>query len=291
MTYTDQPSDQPTASPSADQPRLSNFTVRILTAVVLLPLVILCAYIGGALWGMLVAALGIVGALEFCALTARKTECASREASVPAVLLVLVGFYTGQPLVIAAGPLLAIVIVIGLELRRGTALRPLIARAAVTLAGMFYIGFPMGMIVAIRNAPDGFTWLMVILSCTFGTDTLAYFGGRMWGRRKLAPRLSPKKTVEGAIVGVIGGFVIGLIFLLAGDKLAAGAVVTVALAPFVAVAGDLFESALKRFFDVKDSHLAHLNIIPGHGGVLDRVDALMMVTVLFYGYLLISGLV
>lgn len=286
MTRTDQPSE-PHAE---DQPRLSNFTVRILTAVVLLPFVILCAYTGGVIWGVLVAAVGIVGALEFCALTARKEERASAGASVPSVLLVLLGFYTSQPLVIAAGPLFAILMTFVLEAQRGAAFRQILPRAAVTVVGVFYIGFPMGMVVAVRNAPDGFIWLMVILGCTFGTDTLAYFGGRMWGRHKLAPRLSPKKTVEGAVVGVIGGFVIGLIFLAAGDKLATGAVVTVALAPFVAVAGDLLESALKRFFDVKDSHLAHLNIIPGHGGVLDRVDALMLVTVLFYSYLLISGL-
>jgi len=110
-----------------------------------------------------------------------------------------------------------------------------------------------------------------------------------WGKHKLAPRLSPKKTVEGAVAGVIGGFVSTLILLIIGNQVSSITLVMIALAPLVAVVGDLLESAIKRYFKVKDSHIPGLNVIPGHGGVLDRVDSWMMVAAFCYLYLLLTG--
>ncbi|MBA3873512.1 MAG: phosphatidate cytidylyltransferase, partial [Anaerolineae bacterium] len=92
-----------------------------------------------------------------------------------------------------------------------------------------------------------------------------------------------------AIVGVIGGFLLGLLTIIASQKITPIFVVLVLIAPPLGVIGDLFESRLKRYFNVGDSHLSGFNIIPGHGGVLDRTDALIWVVTLFYIYFLISG--
>ena len=108
----------------------------------------------------------------------------------------------------------------------------------------------------------------------WAADTGAYFAGRKFGRRKLAPRISPNKTVEGLVGGVVAGMVFGLAFaLFAGASV--GQLPAIALVALVAVlfsvVGDLFESLLKRQVGVKDSS----NLIPGHGGLLDRVDGMV----------------
>jgi len=128
--------------------------------------------------------------------------------------------------------------------------------------------------VLLRLLEDGQGWLVVLLAITFATDTGAYAVGRLTGRHLMAPRISPKKTWEGAA----GGFTFGAIAAVAsiaatGVEAAAAAVVAIALAvPVLAEAGDLLESAIKRRLDVKD--MSHL--LPGHGGLLDRLDSLLV---------------
>lgn len=122
--------------------------------------------------------------------------------------------------------------------------------------------------------PNGHVWLFTALAIVWAADSAAYFAGRHFGKRKLSPRVSPNKTVEGLIGGVLAGVLVGI-----GGALLAGAagsqlplVVLVALAAVLAsVVGDLYESLLKRHAGVKDS--GHL--IPGHGGVLDRIDGVL----------------
>ncbi|UHQ22008.1 phosphatidate cytidylyltransferase [Lysobacter sp. 5GHs7-4] len=122
--------------------------------------------------------------------------------------------------------------------------------------------------------PNGHRWLLTALAVVWAADSGAYFAGRTFGRLKLAPRVSPNKTVEGLVGGVLAGVAVGLAFAsFAGVQPAQ--LPAVALVAFVAVlfsvVGDLFESLLKRHAGVKDS--GHL--IPGHGGILDRVDGVL----------------
>lgn len=122
--------------------------------------------------------------------------------------------------------------------------------------------------------PLAHRWLLVALALVWAADTGAYFSGRRWGRRKLAPAISPNKTVEGALGGVIAGVLAALAFgALAGAGLATWpALALVALVAAVAsIVGDLVESLLKRQAGVKDSG----DLIPGHGGVLDRIDGVL----------------
>ncbi|AQS59353.1 phosphatidate cytidylyltransferase [Desulforamulus ferrireducens] len=130
-----------------------------------------------------------------------------------------------------------------------------------------------------RGLENGFVWLLLLLTATWASDTFAYFVGRAFGKHKLAPLLSPKKTVEGAIGGVLGAALTALVFVQLVPGLPLWPVVLLgALIGLAALLGDLVESALKRQAGVKDSG----NIIPGHGGMLDRFDSLLFTAPLVY---------
>jgi phosphatidate cytidylyltransferase len=154
-----------------------------------------------------------------------------------------------------------------------------IARAAAAVAGAVYVGGPLGLLVAI-HARAGWRVTLLLIATVVVSDTAQYYSGRAFGRRPLAPVVSPKKTIEGAI----GGLVASAFFMaLVGSQILVGeaplrlAVLGLAMGA-VGICGDLFESSLKRRAGLKDSS----SLIPGHGGVLDRIDALLFATPLFY---------
>jgi phosphatidate cytidylyltransferase len=269
----------------------SNLMVRLLSALVLGPLVLLLVFIGGWPFIGLVLVLAVVSLLEFYEMGRERDIQGNNIVGLIALAGLLFLYLTGQYIWLPLVFLAAGIVVFALETFRAT--QPPAnrwGRVAVTLAGLAYAGFPSAFLAAIRAAPDAVIWMLLIIFITWGTDTFAYFGGRFWGKRPLAPRISPKKTVEGAVVGLILGFLLGVVILAFYGKVSAGTIVLALLGPPLAVIGDLFESQIKRFFEVKDSHLAWLNLIPGHGGVLDRTDSLIWVTTLCYLYLLLGGM-
>jgi phosphatidate cytidylyltransferase len=156
-----------------------------------------------------------------------------------------------------------------------------LTKVPTNLMALIYVGLPLGTLAWIRVylGPAALTWLIAVIALS---DSAQYYTGRAFGRRKLAPLVSPGKTVEGGV----GGLVIAAV---AGGALARWAMpnlslgVAVALALIIALfgmAGDLFESLLKRSARVKDSS----GLIPGHGGVLDRIDAYLFAAPVFYAY-------
>jgi len=157
--------------------------------------------------------------------------------------------------------------------------RDALARAAVSVFPCLYLGLPIGALVALRarRGPAGVFLLMLTIIVS---DTAQYYTGRMFGRRPLAPAISPKKTIEGAV----GGFVFGAaalavagIWWLPSVPAWMRALLGVAVV-MLGIAGDLFESMLKRSAGLKDSS----DLIPGHGGVLDRIDALLFAAPIYY---------
>ena len=280
-------------SPPAPKGRAqpSNLTQRIITGAVALPVVLAAAYLGG--WWMLalVIPLACVGVLEFCMLGRNRGVEGSALVGAPLAVLVIVGIHLGIPLLWLGALLACVPAAFLLESLRGNRdARNKAIKSLITLAALLYVALPAALLVATRNLPNGFVWLLMIFCVTWGTDSFAYIGGRLWGRTKLAPLISPKKTVEGAIVGVVGGIVPAAVVLLSADLFSPLAMVPVAAGPLLAILGDLVESGLKRAFQVKDSHLSGLDILPGHGGVLDRVDGLILVTATTYLYLVLTGL-
>jgi phosphatidate cytidylyltransferase len=151
--------------------------------------------------------------------------------------------------------------------------------AAIAAFAPLYIGVPLGLLAATRWTLGREAALLLILTVAV-SDTFQYYSGRMFGRRLLAPVVSPKKTVEGAIGGLAGAVlalsVIG-IWWLPQMSLPARMLLGLAIA-VVGIVGDLFESLLKRSVNMKDAS----SMIPGHGGVLDRIDALLFAAPVFY---------
>ena len=154
-----------------------------------------------------------------------------------------------------------------------------LASVSASLFPALYLGLPIGALAAVR-AFAGPRVLMLLLATVMVSDTAQYYCGRAFGRRALAPTISPKKTIEGAI----GGFVIGTAFFMAlgawwlpSMPIGLRAGLGLALVA-MGIAGDLFESMLKRSAGVKDSSA----LIPGHGGVLDRIDALLFAAPIYY---------
>ena len=180
--------------------------------------------------------------------------------------------------------LLAIVVIVWLAfavLRQGRTIQ----EAAVDLVAPIYIGAPLGMLVALQTLSGPKATLLLIATIVV-SDSAQYYTGRAFGRRPLAPAISPKKTVEGAI----GGVVFGALFMAVAMHYVfplTPVVVRVLLGlviVFLGIAGDLFESRLKRVAGMKDSSA----LIPGHGGVLDRIDALLFAIPVFY-FMVLQG--
>ena len=149
-------------------------------------------------------------------------------------------------------------------------------RLAMSVFGIFYVG---GLLTALpllrRDLDHGAWWVIAVFVVTFANDTGAYFAGRALGRHKLAPTISPGKTVEGAVGGLLAGIGVLLAYraLFFGQLRIVDAVVIGAVAGVLGPAGDLMESTFKRAAGAKDSG----RLIPGHGGMLDRIDALLFI--------------
>jgi phosphatidate cytidylyltransferase len=157
-----------------------------------------------------------------------------------------------------------------------------VEKASARFLALWYIGMPFGMLAAIQALGGPMATLLLVATVVV-SDTAQYYSGRAFGRQPLAPTISPKKTVEGAVGGLIAasGFmvVVGrMVFTFASPV----SLFLLGLAIVVTgVTGDLFESRLKRVAGVKDS----ASLIPGHGGMLDRIDALLFATPVYYLYL------
>ena len=271
--------------------------LRVLSGVVAIPLLIGTALIGGAepvgstIYGLVIVLASGLAAWELRGML--------RQGGYAPVDGVLLGLAIGLPLDAAVrgagvGPIVApdgmllvtLAVVCGLiELvLRGDAERGMVDWA-LSIALALYVGGLMQFYMPLRRLPDGGVWVVSLLVLSWVCDSCAYFVGRAIGRARLAPRISPSKSVEGAVAGLVGaalvGAVIGLIvqhapLTMAGYGLAIGV---------ATVVGDLAESVLKRQTGVKDSGV----LIPGHGGILDRMDSLLFCAPVAYAYALALG--
>lgn len=184
--------------------------------------------------------------------------------------------FSEHGLMIGLGIGLACCAVAGLMVQRR---EDITVRIAVTMFGIIYIGVPMAVLVMMRELPDGAGAVANVLVGVWVFDTASYFGGKLWGSRPIAPVTSPKKTVEGAVIGLVVAtlsvWVAGLYmdWINGWQSLVLG----LAICP-AAFLGDLFESLLKRDAGAKDSG----RLLLGHGGVLDRFDAMLFGSVAAY---------
>jgi phosphatidate cytidylyltransferase len=271
---------------------------RIISAFVGIPIVMTAVWAGLPWLSLLGAILASLGALEFYRM-AQKRE--ARPAVLPGIAWALAFVVNGHgndwP---ATGVALggAAITLLWHQLWRLVAL-PIFARFGVvhrsfgdaivdwvyTAAGAFYIGWTLSLFLLLRVEANGLAWVMVVVLGSFATDTGALIIGKSFGRRALAPRISPGKTWEGAIGGFILG--IGAVLALASLlELPVSMLESVALGALVGVSaqvGDLMESMIKRASGVKDAG----RMIPGHGGILDRLDSVVFVIVVVYHFFIL----
>lgn len=154
---------------------------------------------------------------------------------------------------------------------------------ALLCFGFLYVPLLLGHLILLRFAPHGVQWIFFMLVIVMMGDSAAYYVGSAWGKRKLYPEVSPKKSVEGALGGVAGSLVgaFGFRALWFPELAAVDCLVVTLLAAPLGQLGDLFESLLKRSCGVKDSGV----IVPGHGGILDRLDSILFAAPVIYYYL------
>ncbi|MCL6638941.1 MAG: phosphatidate cytidylyltransferase [Firmicutes bacterium] len=254
---------------------------RVLSALAGIPLIVLAVWHGGLPLITLTGLIILLGMREMTDMLVRLNSKPSLWLGCAGGLILTGGAYLyndGYP-----GP--TITIILFLHLIAAVAFYPgySLLDAAGTLMGTLYVGLLIYLYL-LRTLPDGWIWLIFMLAATWAADTLAYFVGRAFGRRRIAPVLSPKKTLEGFIGGVCGSVSVGCVFGLIYPFLSMPKMLVlgflVGLAAFV---GDLLESAFKRQAGVKDAG----TLIPGHGGILDRFDSALFTAPLVYYYVLL----
>ncbi|MFQ6059128.1 MAG: phosphatidate cytidylyltransferase [Anaerolineae bacterium] len=255
------------------------FVQRVLSALILVPLVGLAVYAGGWWYFALVAGAALTGCYEFYRMVARDTHRPAPWPGMALAALLLLGARYPAWGVVRAGLAAAIMLAFGWQLFQPQARRSL-TDWALTLAGGLYVGWLAGHFISLRQLPRGLEWTALMFLATWANDTGAYFAGLSLGRRPFAPHISPHKTWEGSIGGWLTGVVAtALIGSFVGLSLTHGVLLGLAIA-LAATLGDLAVSFIKRQVGVKDS--SHL--IPGHGGMLDRMDSLLFTVVVVYYY-------
>jgi phosphatidate cytidylyltransferase len=251
---------------------------RLVVAIPGIALAVAVVAVGGVAFALTMAVIAVLALYELYSLTAAARPL--RWAGYLGTLLIVMFAWSfddaQRGMLLGLGVSLGLVAVAGLILPRRDEIT---ARVAMTLLGVAYIGVPFGILVIMRELPHGAAAIVNVLVGVWVFDTASYFGGRLWGRRPIAPLTSPKKTVEGAAVGLVVAtlavWVAGLYmdWISGWQSLALG----LAICP-AAFLGDLFESMLKRDAGAKDSG----RLLLAHGGVLDRFDALLFGAVAAY---------
>lgn len=260
---------------------------RVLIAVAFLPIGFAAFIMGGWLFAIFALAIVVMAAREYVKLFEPLGFKASAWVVLPGVAALVASRYIGG---FSNAPLVFSIIILAtmsyhlLSYERGC--DHAATDFAIAISGIVYVGWLGAYFVSLRALPDGMWWLFLVLPCIWFADSAAYFVGIRFGRHKLAPRLSPKKTWEGYFGGIAGGILsgmaIGWIIQQAGPSwividIWRGGVIGL-LMGVLPTLGDLGESMIKRQVNVKDSG----DIIPGHGGFFDRIDSWLWAGVIAY---------
>jgi phosphatidate cytidylyltransferase len=252
---------------------MSNLQIRVLSSVVMAAAALWLAWLGGLPFRVLCALISGAILYEWTCMVRPATGRPAGFLTEALLLVLMLGLILGfSPLLLLPAGLVAVVAVAVVSALRGAGQWEAGGLAYAVLSG-FALAFLRG------DSHSGLVAMLFLFAVVWATDIFAYFVGRTVGGPKLAPAISPGKTRSGALGGAAGGIVAGLVLIAAtgGGRLALMAVVALALS-VVSQAGDLFESWVKRRHGCKDSSA----LIPGHGGVMDRVDGLVAAALALY---------
>ena len=265
--------------------KLDNLSVRFLSVAPLVPLLVLAIEwerpIG--VWAIVFVATGIALVEYFGMALADRTE---QIFGVAAGLAAAALAYWGGPAAIAIVPLVVIVPALFYLFRFGD-LATVMQRIGLTSFGLIYAGLMATFLALLKRdgGAHGASWVLLTLMTAWFGDTGAYLAGRFLGKAKLYPAISPGKTRAGAIGGLVGSFlaaVLGNLWFFPALGWVDGAIVTIA-GGVLGQCGDLVESMMKRTFGVKDSG----KLLPGHGGILDRIDAVIFIAPFHYAFMML----
>lgn len=254
---------------------------RIISALVIAPLVIVAVWYGGVPLLVLTGLIIALGLREMTEMLSRLEIKPSLWIALAGGLILISGAYLysdGYP-----GPTITIIMFVHLISAVVFYPRFSLLDSAATLMATLYVGL-LTYIYLLRTLPDGWIWIIFMLAGTWACDTASYFVGITFGRRRIAPVLSPKKTIEGAIGGLLGSLAVAYLFTIIYPFLPITRILMLGIMVGAAAeAGDLLESAFKRQAGIKDSS----SLIPGHGGILDRIDSSLFTAPLVYYFVLL----
>ena len=265
---------------------------RVLSAIIIVPILFASIWFSNPWFSIVVAIAALLGVIEFYAMVDRTGwQPLAIFGTLWTLFFIFNAYYapkysSNNIYILVTSALIASAVALSLVwvlFLRSSSKKVMISWAA-SMAGIFYMGWLLSYWVLIMNHYggdwDGRDWVILALFSTFAVDTAAYFVGRTWGRHKMAPTVSPRKTWEGAIGGLVGALVavIALALLLNVDISYGEMVILGVLIAVFAQLGDLAESKLKRSMGVKEAS----NLIPGHGGILDRLDSIVFTGVVVY---------
>jgi phosphatidate cytidylyltransferase len=257
---------------------------RTVVGIVILPIVILVLVAGGWVFGLSVAVVLGIAAWEFWRMVTNGGFQPSALVVIGGVVLMALLRYQFDFPGSQFGASMLILVTMAMCTRSYELSRNQPASDfAITLAGIFYLGWVGSYLISLRNLPNGEWWAFIALPAAWLADVGAFFVGRQFGRHKLSPRVSPKKTWEGYFGGILFA-IVGCALLAAAFAGRApevtplkGAIIGLAIS-VLAPMGDLGESMLKRQFNIKDTS----NLLPGHGGFMDRIDSSLWAAVIGY---------
>ncbi len=248
---------------------------RLVVAIILIPVGVTLIKLGGWPLTLFISLLLGVAAWEFCNLFKQAGYAPATWLVVAGVVALtisrLVSGFVHQDLILTIFVLLAMSYHL-VDYERGNDTSAI--DFVISMGGVFYLGILGSHLISLRLFPDGIWWFMLVMPVTWLSDSAAFFIGSRFGKHKIAPRLSPKKSWEGYLGGIVAGILAGVLFSLLWGlvspsmTIGRGIIVGIVLSVFPFL-GDLGESMLKRHFGVKDSS----NLLPGHGGLLDRLDS------------------
>jgi phosphatidate cytidylyltransferase len=259
---------------------------RLLSALVGIP-----ALVGLIAWGPpwlftgLVLLLALIAQLELYRMFGEAGIEADRLVGLALGALVVLAFAAGRPVLLPLALSLAVIVVVALGLRRDAGTERAWIGVTLTLLGVCYCAWLLGHAVWLRALPGGRALTLFALGVTWCGESAAYFVGRRFGRRPLAPRVSPGKTVEGGVAQLIASAGVAVVAAQFVSLSVPEAVAVGVLLGVVGQIGDLSESFLKRSAGAKDAG----RLIPGHGGLLDRLDSLLFNVPALYYWLYFAG--
>lgn len=258
----------------------NSFVTRLISGVILLDIALIVIIRGSYLLYAVCLVLSLIGAFEFyraMGLYSRGKKRTPLEiAGYIGVILYYLSLISGGQMPRIISVVLCVTLLMSVYVFTFPAFR--IGQVMTALFGIIYVGVMLSFIYQTRMLPNGRYSVWLIFICSWGCDTCAYLFGRMFGRHKMTPVLSPHKTIEGAVGGIVGASVLGLLFALLTREDAAAFMIISAIGAVISIIGDLAASAVKRNEDIKD----YGTLIPGHGGVLDRFDSVIFTAPVIY---------